>query len=77
MKAHYNEYIVNNGDNIIRKAQKRENESVDVSLRNYNIFIKRLKSYIGDTNENAELLGEEPGQFVFNLFLQKIGLNLS
>ena len=58
------------------EKQKRENEGIDVSLRNFNIFIKRLKAYIGDTNESVELLGQEPGQLVFNLFLEKIGLTL-
>lgn len=57
-----------------KKISETEAEKQDITDINY--FIKRLKEYIGNTNENVEITKEEPGEYVFKLFLEKIGFNL-
>ena len=57
-----------------KKISAIEAEKQDITNMNY--FIKRLKEYIGDVNENVEITKGEPGEFVFKLFLEKIGFNL-
>ena len=78
IETHYNDYVLKNEDNLppIKYLKINENEKQEVGgIENFGNFINILKKYIGDTKEQVEMIGREPSQFVFNLFLQKIGLN--
>ena len=78
IKSHFEEFIKEYEDIFPKKKLKiEENKGVDVSITNFDVFIKKVKTYIGDINEKVEITGEEPSQFVLKLFLQKIGLNWS
>lgn len=60
-----------------KKIKVEDNKAVDKNITNIQTFIETLKYYLGDINEKVELSGEEPGQFIFQLFLKKIGLSWS
>ena len=78
IKTHYDNYVLKNRDNLPPKKVKKIDEKkkkVVEGIENFDNFINTLKEYIGDTKEQVEIIGREPSQFVFNLFLQKIGLN--
>ena len=58
-----------------KKIKKTESETVIDGIINYNTFIEKLKHYIKDIDEKVVITNEEPGQFILNLFLEKIGLD--
>ena len=60
----------------IKKKKISENVVEEQVITNFDYFIKRLKEYICDINENVELTEDEPGEFVLKLFLEKIGFNI-
>ena len=68
----YNHFkkFVDNYEEILphKKAKISENISRNKSIINYDNFIQKLKSYIGDNNEKVLISDEEPEQLVFNLF---------
>ena len=75
IKAHFKEF----SDNYeiiqpIKKKKVSEKEIVKQNITDFQIFQQKLKNYLGNIDENIELFYEEPGQFVFQLFLEKIGL---
>ena len=74
--THFNNFAENYEEILPnKKAKISETVSRNESIISFNNFIKKLKSYIGDANEKVLITNEEPGQFVFNLFLKQIGLN--
>ena len=78
IKNDFDAYVLNNQEFIPNKKKKIENgKEVILDITNFDYFIKRTKEYLGNINDKVELLGEEPNQFIFNLFLEKIGLNWS
>ena len=78
IKANFKEFADKYEFKLPKKKQKVEDNKSNVKdITNIEIFIKSLKNYLGDLNEKVELLDEEPGQFIFQLFLKKIGLSWS
>ena len=78
IKSHFEEFV--NEYEIILPEKKIDiggNKGKNVGIANFKSFIKYLKEYIGDINENVEITGQEPSGFVLKLFLQKIGLSWS
>ena len=78
IETHYNDYVLKITKNSSSKKYLKINENekkIVGGIENFDNFIATLKKYIGDTKEQVEIIGKEPSQFVFNLFLQKIGLN--
>lgn len=76
IKEHFKEFVDNYEGKLPQKKKKiTGNISEEESITKFETFIKRLKGYLGNINENVKITGEEPGQFVFKLFLDKIGLN--
>ena len=78
IKEHFKNFANDYDENLPKKFIKTsEFEKDEKVITNFNYFIKKLKEYISDVNEEVIITEEEPGQFVFKLFLQKIGFNLS
>ena len=76
IKKDFENFVLKNQEFLPKKKSKQEkgNEVVQ-SISNFEYFINKIKEYAGNTEDTVELSGEEPNQFVFNLFLEKIGLN--
>ena len=60
-----------------KKKKISKNIVEEQVITNFNFFLQRLKEYISDINETVELTDDEPEEFVFKLFLEKIGFNIS
>jgi hypothetical protein len=77
-KTHFEKFIQEYDDPLPKKLIKiSENERVDAGISNFNVFVEKIKAYIGDVDENVEITGKEPSQFLLSLFLKKIGLSWS
>ena len=77
-KTHFENFIQEYDETLPKKLLKiSENERVDAGISNFNVFVEKIKAYIGDVDENVEITGKEPSQFLLNLFLKKIGLSWS
>ena len=78
IKTHFQNFAEENGESIPKKLLKTgEGKSSYAGIKNFNVFINKIKGYIGDSNQDVEITGREPSQFVLQLFLQKVGLNWS
>ena len=77
-KTHFENFIQEYDETLPKKLLKiSENERVDAGISNFNVFMDKIKAYIGDVDENVEIIGKEPSQFLLSLFLKKIGLSWS
>ena len=77
-KTHFENFIQEYDETLPKKLLKiSENERVDAGISNFNVFVEKIKAYIGDVDENVEITGKEPSQFLLSLFLKKIGLSWS
>ena len=63
-------------EELLPKKRKKigQNDGTQIGIKDLNTFIIKIKDYLGNANEGVKITAEEPGQFVFNLFLKKIGL---
>ena len=78
IKTHFKDFVEENYEILPKKKLKRgEGKSSVAGITNFNVFINKIKEYIGDVKENVEISGKEPSQFILQLFLKKVGLNWS
>ena len=78
IKTHFKEFSENYIEELPQKKKKeRENATSERGIKNFNTFISKLKEYIGDLNEKVKITEKEPGEYILQLFLEKIGLNWS
>ena len=78
IKNDFEEFILNNEEFLPNKKIKtEEGKEANLGIKNFQYFIEKIKEYLGNINDKVELTEEKPNQFVFNLFLEKIGLNWS
>ena len=78
IKDHFDEFEINNSQFLPKKKNKgKYGEAIEKTITIFDNFINSLKKYIGDLNEKVEISSEDPGEFVFRLFLSKIGLSWS
>ena len=78
IKTHFKEFAENYIEELPQKKKKeRENVTSERGIKNFNTFISKLKEYIGDLNEKVKITEKEPGEYILQLFLEKIGLNWS
>jgi len=75
IKKHFSEFISKYEELLPKKRKKiGQNGGTQIGIKDLNTFIIKIKDYLGNANEGVKITAEEPGQFVFNLFLKKIGL---
>ena len=78
IKTHFKEFAENYIEELPQKKKKEgENVTSEKGIKNFNTFISKLKEYIGDLNEKVKITEKEPGEYILQLFLEKIGLNWS
>ena len=78
IKTHFKEFAENYIEELTQKKKKEgENVTSEKGIKNFNTFISKLKEYIGDLNEKVKITEKEPGEYILQLFLEKIGLNWS
>ena len=67
--------FVDNYEEILatKKIKKAENKEIAKGITNYKNFIEKLKYYIKELDEKVIIAQDEPSQFIFKLFLKKIG----
>lgn len=75
IKNNFEEFILDNEEILPNKKIKtEEGNEANPGITSFKYFIENIKKYMGDINDKVELTGEEPNQFILNLFLEKIGL---
>ena len=74
-KENFKDFIDENKDRIKMKKKELDNNASEIVEFSFSYFIEKVKEYVGDINEKVEILSEEPDEFLFRLFLYKIGLD--
>ena len=72
-KEHFDNFIEENKDRIKKKKKLLEKNVSEIVEFSFSYFVDKVKAYVGDINEKVEILSEEPDEFIFKLFLYKIG----
>ena len=72
-KEHFDDFIEENKDRIKKKKKLLENNVSEIVEFSFSYFVDKVRAYVGDIDEKVEILSEEPDDFIFRLFLYKIG----
>ena len=75
IKDHFKHFFEFNENPLPKKKIQIGKDRGKVKEFTIDIFIEKLKKYIGDVEEKVDFYSEEPDDFILRLFLYKIGLN--
>ena len=75
IREHFKNFIEINKNSLTKKKMKLGEDKEKVIEFTFDMFVEKLKHFIGNIEEKVDYFSQEPDEFMFRLFIFKIGLN--